>query len=602
MNAKVSTGIFKAIVFSSTVVLAAAGTYRLRAAVQSSAAAQVPAAAQPTSPINIPISSSVPPDVTGTAPNATLQDAAIFAWQEFIALNWPAKAGVRDTPDTTRFFGDGKPGPLVWHTYRAKVEIFPGNGNASVGPHGFNSGGPDFGYDEPPQYIYGSAVLPCSGQSTSNTAWINLDEVTQIALDKMYAGIVPAGATPTNSNPQLIRFMAKANRTQYKYIVSQSFWYSQGSQKARANLIAAIRNKQFPPASPYPDFPAGTIEVKSAFRPLAASDDPSRFYTTTVRYYEPGPSNAPCYREDVWALLALHIDHKTPTSPAFTWATFEQADNLQTSVGGRNVAVEDENGLVVHDPGGPSTNPTLSYKDAPFVRQPPSGPRVTVNGPYCAKIGPNLFYRDSDKQANLPSGGNICVNRRDFAIPPAVVKVNTAAHAAISQYAQANGIAPATVPWMYYKLVNIQTFPFNKTDIVSDPDSPHNSSTFHQANIVVETDYTLQNFSGSVPNSIPNGGAPSDYDNKGKLYFQNVQVLKNGQFVSSFNMGGCMGCHGIAQTVLGSDFSFLLAQGSVSSPEAPSDALASAKLFNRYMRVPTGVPPTSQETSKPKSK
>ena len=39
----------------------------------------------------------------GGAPNATPAQAAVFAWQEFIALNWPArpqsgKLGQRDTP------------------------------------------------------------------------------------------------------------------------------------------------------------------------------------------------------------------------------------------------------------------------------------------------------------------------------------------------------------------------------------------------------------------------------------------------------------------------------------------------------------------------
>jgi hypothetical protein len=48
----------------------------------------------------ITISSAVPnelnlpfvagPPATGGAPNATPQQAAAFAWQEFIALNWPA--------------------------------------------------------------------------------------------------------------------------------------------------------------------------------------------------------------------------------------------------------------------------------------------------------------------------------------------------------------------------------------------------------------------------------------------------------------------------------------------------------------------------------
>ena len=37
-----------------------------------------------------PIGSQLPSDIPGGANNATINSAANFAWQEFIALNWPA--------------------------------------------------------------------------------------------------------------------------------------------------------------------------------------------------------------------------------------------------------------------------------------------------------------------------------------------------------------------------------------------------------------------------------------------------------------------------------------------------------------------------------
>jgi hypothetical protein len=39
---------------------------------------------------SIAISPNLPPDIPDGAGNATITDAAVFAWQEFIALNWPA--------------------------------------------------------------------------------------------------------------------------------------------------------------------------------------------------------------------------------------------------------------------------------------------------------------------------------------------------------------------------------------------------------------------------------------------------------------------------------------------------------------------------------
>ena len=120
-------------------------------------------AAPPSSGPSITISSDVPNELNqagGGASKATLQQAAAFAWQEFIGLNWPAQAGVRDKADQSKKFGD-QSAPLVWQTYRHKVEIFPANGTASVGPHGTQipAGGgapsnpPDYGYDQSPQYV-----------------------------------------------------------------------------------------------------------------------------------------------------------------------------------------------------------------------------------------------------------------------------------------------------------------------------------------------------------------------------------------------------------------------------------------------------------------
>jgi hypothetical protein len=72
---------------------------------------------------------------SGGAPNATPAEAAAFAWQEFIALNWPAmpqsgKQGQRDSPSNTCLFSDPLcTGPTVWQTFRSKVETFPGVGS-----------------------------------------------------------------------------------------------------------------------------------------------------------------------------------------------------------------------------------------------------------------------------------------------------------------------------------------------------------------------------------------------------------------------------------------------------------------------------------------
>src|ERR1700722_16169462 len=93
--------------------------------------------------VAINVGPALPSDITGGAPAATLQQAAAFAWQEFIALNWPAMAGQRDVADPNQKFGPGS-GPLVWQMFRGKVEIF--NLTKDGAPPGYSATAPGLGY------------------------------------------------------------------------------------------------------------------------------------------------------------------------------------------------------------------------------------------------------------------------------------------------------------------------------------------------------------------------------------------------------------------------------------------------------------------------
>lgn len=177
-----------------------------------------------TAPPSISISPDVPselnppfvPNGSGGAPDATPAQAAAFAWQEFIALNWAAteqngEPNERDTPSQTCTFGDPKcTGPLVWETFRGKVEIFPGAGSPPGYPGG--NGDPSFGYDALPVYRYQAPVAACDpAQEQEPTPWVNLDETSEIALANMYSGVIANNSSPGNSAPNFIRFLAKAN-------------------------------------------------------------------------------------------------------------------------------------------------------------------------------------------------------------------------------------------------------------------------------------------------------------------------------------------------------------------------------------------------------
>jgi hypothetical protein len=233
--------------------------------------------AQQATPFGI---SATPPTelnaIGGGPAQATLQQAAEFAWEEFFALTWPAgpqsgQPNQRDTPSATCALGDQSPscaGPLVWETFRGKNELFPGIGD----PAGYSATAPSFGYDALPKYTYKNPVAACPGTDPSSpTAWVNLDETDQITLDSMYAGVVSIKPSSLNSAPQLIRFLAKANRVEYEYVAKHDLWADSSIVAAAAAYVKT--NKADPPNGDQKLLlPNNSIEVKAGWRVLNPSE------------------------------------------------------------------------------------------------------------------------------------------------------------------------------------------------------------------------------------------------------------------------------------------------------------------------------------------
>ena len=565
----------------------------------------------------ITVSSSVPselnppfnsgPPATGGAPAATPAQAAAFAWQEFIALNWPAgpqqgQLNQREAPSQSCRFGDPSPSCslLVWETMRAKAEIFPGDSNPPPGYTG-STAAASWGFDALPVYNYIAPIAACDmKQANDPTPWINLDETDQITLDSMYAGVVDLGSSPNNSAPQLIRFLAKANRSQYVYVAGNSDpnnfanqWWSQIPPTVVSATKAYLAKYMASPPSgstTMVSLPDGTIEAKAGWRPLNGPEVASgRFHTQTVRFYENG-SGVPCYRDATWGLVALHIIQKTPSAPYFIYATFEQSDNILTADG---KPVEDADGTIIVQPQpATATTPQVCLVDPQPPMSTPPPQEVTSNlgsviltadpatcqplqtASYCDSPGSKLYYRNTAfaPPNNQPSAGKICVDKRDNAIPDYVIAANTQAHSAIAAYLKQNNISSA--PWSAYKLVNIQYYPYDK---IVNPNIPNGSpytaqppytaknpapSSYYQANIVVETNRSLQMFAGGLSPNIS-----TEWNGDGTPH-------KNSYYAGVFhNMGGCMGCHGSqGQNPAGQagDFSVILARGSVVLPEVPA--------------------------------
>lgn len=482
--------------------------------------------------VNLTTGFNVPHDLPASA---SLTDLECFAWQSFVALNWPAvtqnfQPNTRGVPDQTQNFGASgnnnfasSGGNLVWETYKHKVELFPA------------TGAPSTSYDTKPNYIYSVKVTVPTGVNAGQ--FNNLDEGTQIGQNYIFFPSNPpnpssSGGKITPNKDVQILFEARANRVEYTYVVSNKYYNATTAATAAANTVKYLSNPANPPTPPFISFPPGdmsqsnpsfegAIETKAAWRLLTQDEISSgRYHTATVVYYT-GTDSAPVAQNATFGLLALHIIHKTKNYPYFIFATFEQEDALKLETG-------NPTGLYTI-----TTYPSVSYLNNSGQKvPPPPPPPMFPNGILPAAPGlPATFAGPTVASQYTPAD-------------PVTKQVNDAIRAQI--VAQ----NPSSV-WQYYKLLGVQSVP------TSDATSPY----FYLANIVVETSLPgLQRFQGRIPPPPFHTGFP---DSRG----MNNTFLLSGKTSTMVNMGGCMGCHAVPQRT-GYDFSFILKGGPVATPDA----------------------------------
>lgn len=330
---------------------------------------------------NVPIKPL--PDIPGPggAPRATNKDAAYYAWQEFIAVNWAnvpvsGKAGNANTPgarevaDRTLQFGQRPTAgsanypALVWESTRHRTEIYttpPTATSTPAIPHGYvPSAKVSWGYNSSPGYVYpNQKVNPSTGPAQPGinpafTPFVNLDETSQIGLCNMYSGAPSAATEPGN----FVFFMAKGNYQEYGYIGSRGWYDTRKITNVTGNNPPPnvtsntsgyiVINGKLPPPNQldgtlnpgkYLSFPTGTMEFKAAFRVATAAEQaayvagkpiPGGYHAAPIRYYTQPVNNGPfVYVDTIGVLLSLHIIHKTPSAPYFIFATFEHKNDVR---------------------------------------------------------------------------------------------------------------------------------------------------------------------------------------------------------------------------------------------------------------------------------
>jgi hypothetical protein len=284
---------------------------------------------------NIKIKPTTPPDPDTGATPKTLSE---YAWEEFLALNWRASYatdGKRGMPDTTWSYQNENNAFAdldVWETFAHRTELRPYTNQMLP-------------FDAPPHYSFGDKLT--AGTSTIATSFKlfnNLDENNEIGSCDMYAHV------NTYQKKYQVLYEAKVNRDEYDYI--------RDNYPTKEKLLAAATQTMqnikaykayYPKATSSCGCPVkegviclpcckdstttGTIEVKAAWRQLTPLDDPKNFFTRKVIVYQAGLGNKITYTNLTYALIALHIIHKTQNYPAFIFATFEHVDVERDSMG-----------------------------------------------------------------------------------------------------------------------------------------------------------------------------------------------------------------------------------------------------------------------------
>ncbi|MDH5609361.1 MAG: hypothetical protein OEY56_07765 [Cyclobacteriaceae bacterium] len=268
------------------------------------------------------ISYQVPRDLPA---DATESDMAVFAWNEFFALNWAAswpEDQRRTTPNVNWDFATSGAAPqlAVWETYIHRTELRPASGlrnqNLDTGK---------------PVYSFRAGIDSLTFQVTPSDYWVNLDEDNEIGSCYLYA-----------YDSLEVLYMAKSNLVEYNYVKAKfptdqllSLAVNRGadtvylkdatSRNSTCNSDTAYNVVCLPCGS---EVDEGAIEIKTAWRFLVpGKDDPSRFLTKEVVYYPQIRNDSVAVAQTgTMALIGMHIIHKTKNYPAFIFASWEQVD------------------------------------------------------------------------------------------------------------------------------------------------------------------------------------------------------------------------------------------------------------------------------------
>jgi hypothetical protein len=379
------------------------------------------------------ISYELPGDVNV---NATEAELALFAWQEFFALNWQStwktdkKRTVADS-SWNLATGGTQPDLAVWETYIHRTELRPANRKRT---RDLSKG--------LPHYSFIDSVMVNVGPNgiVLDNYWNILDEDSEIGSAFIFA----------HEKEYEVLYEAKSNLVEYDY-VKQNFptdallnqASAKGASKGLSYFTSLSKTEMcdsdntsnglicLPCANIQGN--EGAIEIKLAFRKLDASkgDDASKFITKEVVVFKDNPNGKYIDAEvDTFGLIGMHIIRKTANYPAFIFASWEQVDQRNNDM--QTIGLD----------------------------------TVTVNKKQDRDVDPHRL--------------NPVIER---VIPESIQAINDLMHDKIKN---TNSVSK----WQYYQLIGVQGKPLDYKDRTSD-------NNYFMANYVIESDLKLTNFHGS---------------------------------------------------------------------------------------------------------
>lgn len=489
----------------------------------------------------IVLSPEIPCDFAGDGtygPKDGMQ-LARFAWNTFVAMNWPARDPFtapydRGEPDVNASFGDDKVA-VVWDTWREKRELFaireiaPGQ-FSQIEPPAFNDGTPPSVTGPNPQIAACPSVThPPSGHVTAlqaNKVENYLDETDEIGLAVLWRN-----DTDYPTKDSIVRYQVKFDENHYEYVRSNNLWDPAilsgaiNEQITSGNGVGVVL-----PQGDNETATRGSILVKTGWMKLTPEEvSAGNYYTQTAIYYNDLGGGAVCYDYADYGLIGIHVIRATDSFPYFFFSTFEHKDNYPNvfSYGNTNGAA-------------------ASGQSSPYSS--------TLQNPF------GVEYKNPKNPAPNASDAS------SQGYPATRLVAETDSIAAAN--AEAASLMTGTV-WENYRLVGLQYMPTDKPGdtpasyfseggpaTVADPTAKgyapnyYPDQEYYLANPVVETSQRFQFFESKFAST--NAANIAAYLNNDP---HSAQPAGSSAIAPSINMGGCMGCHGNTQET---HFSFTL--------------------------------------------